>query len=141
MAEIPESFRDLFEKRTLAHLATLLPGGNPHSVPVWIDYHAGANHLLVNTTWDSRKAKNVRENPHVAVSMTDPDDPYRLLSVRGEVVDLTEDGAVEHVNELASRYADVEEYPRLDEESNPRVLMKIRPKKVATQTPPDRTDD
>jgi hypothetical protein len=60
--------------------------------------------LLVNTVRGSRKEQNAEENVHVAVSMTDPDDPYRFLSVRGEVIELTEEGA--------------------------RVLVKIRPNSV-----------
>ncbi|WP_137285070.1 pyridoxamine 5'-phosphate oxidase family protein [Halorussus salinisoli] len=132
MTTIPEEFRDLFEKQTFAHLSTLLPDGTPHSVPVWIDYDADENHLLVNTVRGSRKEQNVRETAHVAVSMTDPDDPYRFLTVRGEVVELTEDGAVEHVNRLARHYMGVEEYPRLGEEDGARVILKIRPNSVTT---------
>jgi hypothetical protein len=60
----------------------------------------------------------------------DPEDPYRYLSVRGEVVELTEDGAVEHANELARRYMDVEQYPNLGEEQGPRVMLLVRPDRV-----------
>ncbi|WP_276302097.1 pyridoxamine 5'-phosphate oxidase family protein [Halorussus lipolyticus] len=137
MPTIPDSFRDLFDKPTFAHIATLLPDGTPHSVPVWIDYDADDNLLLVNTVRGSRKEQNIDENCHVAVSMTDPDDPYRFLSVRGEVAELTEDGAVEHVNRLAQRYLGVEEYPRDDEGA--RVVVKIRPNSVtARDENPDR---
>jgi PPOX class probable F420-dependent enzyme len=130
---IPEEFRDLFDRKTFAHVATLLPDHTPHSVPVWIDYDAEDNHLLVNTVRGSRKEQNVEESAHVAVSMTDPDDPYRFLAVRGEVVEITEEGAVEHVNELARRYLGESEYPRLGEEDAPRVIVRIRPNSVTTQ--------
>ena len=130
MASIPEEFHDLFEKRTFAHLSTLTPDGTPHSTPVWVDYDADADRVLVNTARGRHKERNVRANPKVGVSMCDPDDPYRYVSVQGEVADLTEDGAVEHIDELAGRYMSVDEYPNHGEESGPRVILEIRPDNV-----------
>ena len=130
MASIPEEFHDLFEKRTFAHLSTLTPDGTPHSTPVWVDYDADADRVLVNTARGRHKERNVRANPKVGVSMCDPDDPYRYVSVQGEVADLTEDGAVEHIDELAGRYMGLEEYPNHGEGSGPRVILEIRPDNV-----------
>jgi PPOX class probable F420-dependent enzyme len=130
MTTIPDEYDDLFERETLAHFASVLPDGAPHVVPVWVDRDDG--HLLVNTVRGTRKERNVRQDRRVALSLVDPDDPNRFLTVRGEVVAATEDGAVEHVNRLARRYMDVEEYPRLAEESGPRILLRIRPDEVAT---------
>ncbi|TSD10010.1 PPOX class F420-dependent enzyme [Haloglomus irregulare] len=111
MTSIPDDYHDLFEKPTIAHLSTLLPDGAPHSAPVWIDYDTDADRLLVNTERESRKEKNVRGDRRVAVSMTDPDDPYRMLSVRGAVAAVTTDGAREHIDELTQRYMGESEYP------------------------------
>lgn len=130
MATIPDDYRDLFERETLAHFATCLPDGAPHVVPVWID--ADGDDLLVNTVRGTRKEKNVRGERRVALSLVDPDDPNRFLAVRGEVVEVTEDGAGEHVNALANRYMDVAEYPRLGEESS-RVVLRVRPERVTTE--------
>ena len=130
MASIPEGFHDLFEKRTFAHLSTLTPDGTPHSTPVWVDYDADADRVLVNTARGRHKERNVRANPKVGVSMCDPDDPYRYVSVRGEVAELTEDGAVRHIDALARRYMGLEEYPNHGEESGPRVILEIRPDNV-----------
>src|SRR6056297_2372966 len=63
MASIPEDDRDLFEKKTFAHVATMLPDGMPHVTPVWIGYDADENRLLVNTERHRRKAKNVENDP------------------------------------------------------------------------------
>ena len=63
MASIPESYHDLFDKRTFAHLSTVTPDGTPHPTPVWIDYDAGTDRLLVNTARGRRKERNVRRNP------------------------------------------------------------------------------
>ncbi len=132
MASIPESYHDLFDKRTFAHLSTVMPDGTPHPTPVWIDYDADADRLLVNTARGRRKERNVRTNPAVGVSMCDPADPYRYVSVLGEVAALTEDGAVAHIDALARRYMDVETYPNHGEESGARVVLEIRPDRVLT---------
>lgn len=124
MAPIPAELVDLFEKPTIAHLATLLPDGAPHVTPVWVGYDDDRNRILVNTERGRQKERNVTRNPAVGISMTDPDDPYRYLSVTGEVDRLTEEGAREHIDELARRYTG-------GDYSNPvgtrRVIVEIRP--------------
>ncbi len=128
MASIPDDFHDLFEKETFAHVATLTEDGLPHVTPVWIDYDEDDDRLLVNTERGRQKERNVRNDPRVGVSMTDPDDPYRFLSVIGEVEELTTEGAREHIDELARRYQDVDEYqPTIETE---RVILRIRADQV-----------
>jgi PPOX class probable F420-dependent enzyme len=130
MPEIPEEFRDLFERKTFAHVATLTPDGFPHVTPVWIDYDAGESRVLVNTAKGRQKHVNVENDPRVGVSMTDPDDPYRALSVIGEVDEMTEEGAAEHIDSLERRYRGNEEY--LHDRTN-RIVLKIRPDRVITR--------
>jgi PPOX class probable F420-dependent enzyme len=132
MSSIPESYHDLFERRTFAHVATVMPDGTPQVTPVWVGYDADADRLLVNTAQGRQKERNVARNPKVGVSMLDPEDPYRYLSVRGEVTAVTEEGAVEHIDELARRYMDVDEYPNHGDEQGPRVIVEIRPDHVVT---------
>ena len=127
---IPESHRDVFEKESFAHLSTLNPDGSPQTTPVWVD-HEGGEYVLVNTARGRRKERNVRNDPRVALSVTDPDDPYRFVSVRGEAT-LTEEGAVDHINSLAQRYMGVDEYPNLDEEGGARVIVRIEVADVST---------
>ncbi len=127
MTTIPESFHDLFQKPTFAHVVTILPDGRPHTTPVWIDYDADDNWILVNTERHRRKARNVAQNPVVSVSMTDPDDPYRYLSVTGTVEETTTEGAREHADELAQRYID-DDYP--SEIQTERLLLRIRPEEL-----------
>lgn len=128
MASIPAAYRDLFDRETYAAFATVMPDGTPQVTPVWIDYD-GEN-VLVNTARGRQKERNVRANPNVGVMVMDPDDPYRYLSIRGEVVEVTEDGAVEHIDELARRYMDVETYPNHGEEQGPRVKILVHPDHV-----------
>jgi len=128
MATIPEAYHDLFEKATFAHVTTMLPDGRPHTTPVWIDYDAETDRLLVNTERERRKAKNVAADPTVSVSMIDPDDPYRFLSVTGEVSATKTEGARQHIDELTKRYMGEDEYPNPIESE--RVVLRIRPDEV-----------
>jgi PPOX class probable F420-dependent enzyme len=127
MSSIPAEFLQLFEKPVFAYFATLTPEGLPHVTPVWVDYDADEDRVLVNTERGRRKERNVRENPKVGMGMTDPDDRYRALSVLGEVDEITEDGAREHIDELSRRYVGEEYQPEIQ---TARVLLKIRPDEV-----------
>ena len=130
MAAIPPSHRDLFEKKTFAHFATVMPDGTPQVTPVWVDYDPETNHVLVNTARGRRKERNVSRDPKVGIEMSDPDDPYRYLSVQGVVESVTAAGADAHADELAGRYMDLEEYPNHGEEVGERVVIRIRPERV-----------
>jgi PPOX class probable F420-dependent enzyme len=129
MASIPEKFHDLFEKKTFAHVATLTEDGLPHVTAVWIDYDKDDDRLLINTERGRRKARNVANNPSVGVSMIDPGNPYRNLSVIGEVEEMTTEGAREHIDELAHRYTgDNYQLPIQTE----RVILRIRADETMT---------
>lgn len=130
MEEIPEEYEDLFEKKTFAHIATLMPEGTLHVTPVWVDYDG--EYVRFNTVRGRQKQQNLDRDSRVGLSIIDPEDPYRYLSVRGEVEEMTEDGAVEHIDSLAQRYMDVEEYPYYEQDSGDRVMVKIRPDRVVT---------
>jgi PPOX class probable F420-dependent enzyme len=132
MPGIPEAFHDLFERKSFAHFATVMPDGTPHVTPVWVDYDHDRDHVLVNTAQGRRKERNVAENPKVGIEIMDPDDPYRYVTVRGNVVDVTTDGAIDHIDELTQRYFDQPEYPNKGEERGPRVIIKIEPEHVST---------
>ncbi|MCO8246004.1 MULTISPECIES: TIGR03618 family F420-dependent PPOX class oxidoreductase [unclassified Haladaptatus] len=127
MSSIPSEFHELFEKPVFAYFATLTPEGLPHVTPVWVDYDADEDRVLVNTERGRRKERNVRENPKVGMGMTDPDNRYRALSVLGEVDEMTEEGAREHIDELSQRYTGEEYQPEI---RTTRVLLKIRPDEV-----------
>jgi len=87
VAAIPEKYLDLFQKKTFGQLATLMPDGSPQVSPVWIDYDG--RHILVNSAKGRVKDKNMRRDPRVGLDLVDPENPYRHLSVRGSVVDIT----------------------------------------------------
>lgn len=124
MASVPESFQDLFDKRTFAHVATLSDERDPHVTPVWVDYDADDDRILINSERGRRKVRNLEADPSVGVSMIDPDNPYRRLSIIGEVDEITTEGAREHIDELARRYTGEDEYSTPIETE--RVLLRIR---------------
>jgi len=127
MPSVPDAYVDLFEKPSVAVLGTLLPTGYPHVTPVWIDYDG--EHLLVNTARGRQKERNVARNPSVGVSVIDHEDFYRYLTAYGDVTDLREEGAVEHIHELSRRYTG-EEYGNLGAEEGARVIIEITPERV-----------
>lgn len=128
---IPESYRDVLGKEAFGHLVTLGPDGWPHSTPVWVDHDGGAA-VLLNTLRGRRKERDLRRDPRATVSVLDPDNPYRYLAVRGRVT-LTEEGAADHIDELARKYLDADEYPHHDEEDRPRVIVRIPADHVITR--------
>ena len=127
--KIPENFRDLFQKRAFGHLGTLMGDGTPHVSPVWFDFDG--SHVRVNSARGRVKDKNMRKNSHVALSIQDPENAYRYLGVRGEVVEVTENGADAHIDSLAKKYLGVDKYPKR-QPGEVRVIYKIRPDRVWT---------
>ena len=78
---IPEGFRDLFAKKVFAHLATVMPDGRPQVTPVWCDLDGGM--VRINTAIGRQKDRNLMRDGRVALSLIDPENPYRYLEVRG----------------------------------------------------------
>jgi PPOX class probable F420-dependent enzyme len=129
MATIPEKYADLFQKKALANLATVMPDGSPQVTPVWVDYD-GKN-VLFNTAEGRQKDKNLQRDPRVAMAIVDPDNPYRYLQIRGKVVEATKKDADKHIDKLAKKYLGVDKYPYA-QPGEVRVLYKIAPEKTQT---------
>ncbi len=101
-AKIPESHCDLLNGPRVAALTTVMPDGQPQTTVVWCSFDG--THLLVNTMRGFRKEKNMRANPRVTILCYDPRRPLRSLEVRGTVAEMTEDGAMEHLDGLSQLY-------------------------------------
>ncbi len=121
---IPEKYLDLFDKKAFANLATLNTDGTPQVTPVWVDYDG--SHVLINSARGRRKDKNMENNRAVALSIQDPDNPYRYLEVRGHVDEITEENANQHIDKMAKKYMGVDKYP-LRQADEVRVIYKIKP--------------
>jgi PPOX class probable F420-dependent enzyme len=143
---IPESHRDLADCPPVAALTTLMPDRSPQTSVVWCDFDDGD--LRVNTMRGFRKELNMRRDPRVTLLCYDPRAPLRYLEVRGTVVEMTEVGAAEHLDGLASRYVGRpvryfgDAIPAWFAETEIPVLCRIRPTHVvaldATQSEPSR---
>ncbi|HJS88464.1 MAG TPA: PPOX class F420-dependent oxidoreductase [Steroidobacteraceae bacterium] len=119
---IPESHLDLFRKQAFANLATLMPSGSPQVTPVWVDYDG--RHVLINTAEGRQKDKNLQRDGRVALSIMDPENPYRYLEVRGHVAQRTREGADEHIDAMARKYLGKDKYP-FRQPGEVRVLYKL----------------
>src|SRR6185503_5929436 len=100
MTTIPDNFSDLFQKKTFAQLATLMPDGSPQVTPVWVEFDG--THVVINSAKGRTKDRNMRRNPNGAISIQDSEIPYPHLSLKGKVVEITENGADAHIDILST---------------------------------------
>jgi len=120
----PSEYSDLLrdDSKALLYLATLMPDGSPQVTPVW--FSTEGEYILINTAEGRAKERNMRARPRVAVTIQDPDDSFRYLGMRGEVVSCTTEGADEHINMLSLKYRD-ESWKKRPEQK--RIIFKIKP--------------
>jgi PPOX class probable F420-dependent enzyme len=128
---IPETHLDLFKKKAFANLVTLMPGGQPQVTPVWVDYDG--HYVVINTAEGRQKDKNLQRDRRVALSILDPDNPYRYLEVRGHVAERTRNGADQHIDAMAKKYLDKDKYP-FRQPNEVRVLYRIEPDHITSTT-------
>lgn len=100
--QIPESHLDLIDGPYVAALSTVMPDGQPQTTPVWCNRRD--EHIFINVMKGFRKEKNMRANPKVSLLVYDPKNPLHNIEIRGCVVEMTEEGAVEHNDELTQLY-------------------------------------
>jgi PPOX class probable F420-dependent enzyme len=134
-ATIPESHRDLLEGPIYVTLATVMPDGQPHATIVWCSYDG--SHVLINTRRGTQKERNMRKRSMATIMAIDPQNPYRYLEIRGSVDEITEEGGLDHINQLAQLYANKPTFyggvaPAEMEDKVVRVICKIRPRRVRT---------
>lgn len=127
---IPETHADILEKKGFAHVATIGPDGAPQSTPVW--YSWDGEHLLISQTTGRQKYRNLTREPRIALSITDPENPYRYLEIRGTVVSMEDDQGDALINAFAKRYLNEDVYP-WPQPGDHRVVVKIRPEHTSTQ--------
>lgn len=132
---IPDEFMDLANGPRVAALTTVMPDGQPQTTVIWCDYDG--EYLRVNTMRGFRKEVNMRANPKVTLLCFDPREPLRSLEIRGMVVEMTEEGALDHLDGLSERYIGKSPYfgncvPAELQQTETPVLCKIRPERVVT---------
>jgi len=131
MKAIPANFHDLIDDQNpvIAFLGTTMPDGSPQVTPVW--FNVADPYILINSAKGRVKDQNIRASPKIALTFLDPANDYRYIMVRGSVVEITEEGAVDHIDALARKYIGQEKYPWIGVDT--RVKYKIQPEKVSVQ--------
>jgi PPOX class probable F420-dependent enzyme len=125
MAELTPEVRALLEGRNFAHVATVMPDGSPHSVPVWVGTED--DRVVFFTQQGSQKARNLAGDPRVAISVVDAANPYRTGRVRGRVAETrTGDEALAAMDKLSERYTG-EPFPVRGPHG---ILFVVEPEKV-----------
>ena len=124
---IDEKVVNLFSKKNLVFIATVMKDGAPQVSPVWANYEDG--YIFVNTAEGRIKHKNVLRDPRVAVSVVSKDNPLDMTTIRGIVEELIPDYQYKHADKLTQQYMERDHYPfKHDDEK--RIILKIKPNKV-----------
>ena len=125
---VPESHKDLMQKKGFAHIATVRGDGSPRTSPVWYDWDG--SHVLVSHTKGRRKFADVARDPRVALSITDPENPYRYIEIRG-LVEVQDDPNKTLIHRLSKKYQGKDRY-EYDGPNDHRVIFRISPTRVVT---------
>ncbi len=121
---VPESHAYLLRSRTLAHVATLGPHGEPQNNPVWFGWDG--EYVKFSQTKTRQKYKNLNRDPRLALSIVDPENPLRYLEIRGVVDRIEEDPDLEFINSMSEKYLGIEKYPN-HRPGDERVVVFVRP--------------
>ncbi|KIF66742.1 pyridoxamine 5'-phosphate oxidase [Streptomyces sp. AcH 505] len=126
--DLPDELVALLRRPSTCYLATLMADGSPQLTQTWVD--TDGRHVVINSVEGHVKTRNVRRDPRVAVTVSDPENPSRFYQVRGEVVEVTNDGAAEHIETLAQKYLGGP-YPWFGGRDQVRVKFVIAPRSVS----------
>jgi PPOX class probable F420-dependent enzyme len=127
--DLPEDLLSLLRQPSTCYLATLMADGAPHLTQTWVD--TDGRHILVNSVQGFQKIKNIERDPRVALTISDPGNPTRYYAVRGHVLDVTPEGAADHIEKLAQRYLGTP-YPWYGGRNQTRLLLTIQAQKISS---------
>jgi PPOX class probable F420-dependent enzyme len=130
VARLPDDVVALLRGPNPCFVATVMPDGSPQTTETWVD--TDGTHVVINTAEGLEKVRNLRRDPRISVAVADARQPSRYVAVRGRVVDITPEGASEHIESLARRYLG-RPYPWSDGRDQVRVILRIAPTAVHRQ--------
>ncbi len=130
MSIIPDKEMSILKSSSMAHVATIGPDHEPQSNPVWFDWDG--QHVRISQTKTRQKYRNIQRDPHVALSITDPQNPYHYLEIRGTVVRVEEDSQKKFIDSLAKKYLGKEHYP-WSQPGEERVILYVQPEHTTSQ--------
>jgi PPOX class probable F420-dependent enzyme len=122
---VPEDYKDLLSSTALVHVATIGPKDEPQSNPVWFDWDG--EHVKFSQTKTRQKYRNLNRNPRIALSVVDPQNPYRYLEIRGEVTQIEEDPDLDFIDSMAKKYLGLDKYPT-HQPGDERVVIFVKPR-------------
>ena len=124
---LQEKTIQLFQKRNIVFIATIMKDGSPQLSPVWANYDSG--YILVNTAEGRIKHKNILRDPRVAISVVSHDNPLDMTTIRGTIKEIIPDYNYIHADKLTLQYLGQKHYP-FKRENEKRIILKIKPESV-----------
>ena len=122
------NIRKLFESKNFVFLSSLMKDGSPQVTPMWVDIENG--YILVNTAIGRIKQKNISRDPRVALAIAEQNNPYDMVTIRGEVIEqITGVSAEEHIDKLAKKYIGRDKFPNRSP-GEERIILKIKPERI-----------
>jgi len=122
------NIRKLFESKNFVFLSSLMKDGSPQVTPTWVDIENG--YILVNTAIGRIKQKNISRDPRVALAIAEQNNPYDMVTIRGEVIEqITGVSAEEHIDKLAKKYIGRDKFPNRSP-GEERIILKIKPERI-----------
>ncbi|WP_327128448.1 PPOX class F420-dependent oxidoreductase [Streptomyces sp. NBC_01727] len=118
----------LLRRPSTCYIATTMPDGSPQLTQTWVD--TDGEHVLINSVESHQKTRNIARDPRVAVAIADPSEPASYIQIRGRVVRVTTEGAVDHIEALAQKYLGGP-YPWFGGRDQARVIYVIRPERIS----------
>ncbi|WP_066044003.1 PPOX class F420-dependent oxidoreductase [Herbiconiux solani] len=126
---LPDDLVALLERPALCYLATTMPSGSPQLTQTWVD--TDGEHVIINSVLTHQKVRNIQRDPRVAVAISDPEHPGFFYQVRGRVLEVATEGAVDHIEKLAQKYTGGP-YPWYGGRDQTRVILVIEPQHIST---------
>jgi PPOX class probable F420-dependent enzyme len=126
--QLPDRVLDLLRAPSTCYLATVMGDGSPQVTQVWVD--TDGTDVVINTVEGHLKLRNIRRDPRVALTVSDPAKPTAYVQIRGRVEEITTDGAREHIDVLSKKYLG-KPYPTFGA-GGERVLLRIAPHRVSS---------
>jgi PPOX class probable F420-dependent enzyme len=125
--KLTEKQREFLENPFVGTITDLRPDGSPHTTVVWVDVDDDGG-VSFNTAHGRAKPTYIAGDSRVSLTVVDPADPYRWLSVSGTAT-LVDEGADDHIDRLAKKYIGADTYP-FRQPGERRVTVRIAVEKV-----------
>jgi PPOX class probable F420-dependent enzyme len=99
---IPPDVRALLKQANIVHVSTLRKNGSPRNWPIW--FGLKGEHILVGTSDTQLKAKDMRRDARVGLSVVDAGNPYAMAALEGRVVEIRPDEGCRYMDPISIEY-------------------------------------